>query len=243
MHPAARFGRAAIVAILSACAAWADDGPNPPRLRPGDLVESAESHFGRTVVVDIVESLSGPSSPEALARLEYGQVRVNVPDARGGELSLVPEGFRLADPDRYKRKFDRVLASPVRVRGELLEDVELSRPGRRALVLRVLAIEPLALPPPIRVGSVEEILADRKRFDRSVVEIEGDYESRFEISRLSGKIWLSTYPDAEIVRPPANRQGRHRVRAVGVLFAREGAHYGHLGAYPLLLVAQRIEYR
>ena len=42
--------------------------------------------------------------------------------------------------------------------------------------------------------------------------------------------------------PPATRQSRHRVRVVGVLFARDGAHYGHLGSCPLLLVARRIEY-
>ena len=62
------------------------------------------------------------------------------------------------------------------------------------------------------------------------------------MSRLAGKIWLSTAPDAEIDRPPAERGGRHRVRVVGVLFAREGAHYGHLGGYPLMLVATRIQY-
>ena len=214
MRPAARIERAATLAILCVCAAWADESATRSRLGPGDVIESADSHLGRTVVVDVVEPLSGPSSPEALARLEYGQVRINVPDARGGELSLVPEVFRLADPDRYKKKFDRVLVSPLRLRGELLEDSELSRPGRRALVLRVLAIEPLELPPPIRVAAVEEILADRERFDRAVVEIEGDYESRFEVSRLAGKIWLSSYPDAEIVNPPATRQSRHRVRVV-----------------------------
>jgi hypothetical protein len=207
------------------------------------LVERAEAHLGSTASVDIVEPLYGPSTPEMVTSSEYGQVRVGAPDSAGGELSLVPEAFRLADPDRYKNKFDRVLRSPLRVRGELLEDVELSRPNRRALVLRVLAIEPLVLPAPIKVSSVDELLADPGRFDRAVIEIEGEHTRGFEKSSLEGKIWLSTYPDAEIVPRPVTGTGRNRVRAVGVLFSKPGARYGHLGGYPMMLVATRLEYR
>lgn len=215
-------------------------------LRPAAVVEKFDSLLGQTIQVDVVEPLHGPSTEEALAGLEYGQIRIDVPDASGGELSLVPEAFRLSDPERYKKKFDRVLTSPVRIRGDLLEDLELSRPNRRALVLRVLSIEVLELPAPIKVSSVDELLVDRARFDRQVIEIEGEHERGFEKSRLAGKIWLSFAPDVEIVNAPAGGptpRGRNRVRVVGVLFSREGAHYGHLGGYPLMLVASRVEYR
>lgn len=242
-------GRTSAAVVLLGTAATLPSTPSVAEvaavLRPTTLIEHSESHLRTTVQVDIVETLQGPRTADALASSEYGQVRVAVPDATGGELSLVAERFRLDDPNRYRLRFDRVLRSPLRVRGELLEDVELSRPRRKALVLRVLSIEPLELPPPVKVASVDELLANRARFDRRVIEIEGEHERGFEKSRLGGKIWLSFAPDAEIVNAPAGGptpRGRNRVRVVGVLFAREGAHYGHLGGYPLMLVASRVEY-
>ncbi len=46
----------------------------------------------------IVEPLSGPATPEQLAKAEYGQVRVEVPDNLGKDLALVPAGFRQGIP-------------------------------------------------------------------------------------------------------------------------------------------------
>jgi hypothetical protein len=220
----------------------------PPTLRPAELLEQARSWVGKLVTVDIVEPLQGPSTPELLAKVEYGTVRVSIPESPGRDLALVPAEFRLADADRYKRRFDRVLTSPLRVQGEFLAD-----PGSgTAFVLRVLSLEPLPEAPPIRVASVAEILADPARFDRKLIEIEGMHHSGFEISALESKIWLSRAPNAGVVRKaaangdekPAGQPsgwGTRRVRVVGTLFSRPGAHYGHLGGYPLLLVAREIE--
>lgn len=212
-------------------------------LRPAGLIAEAERFLGHRVEVEVFESLHGPSTPDALARAEYGQVRVAIPDSGGAELSLVPAGFRLDDPNRYRLKFDRVLVAPLRVRGQLLEDPELARGGRRSYVIRVESIEPLPSPAPIRVASVDELLADPARFDRATVEIEGVWESRFEVSALEGKIWLSRSPDARVIGTPAGDERKRRVRVVGTLFSKPGARYGHLGAYPLMLVAREIEYR
>lgn len=44
-------------------------------LRPGDLLDAPDRHLGRTVEVEIVETLSGPPTPAALATATYGQVR------------------------------------------------------------------------------------------------------------------------------------------------------------------------
>src|SRR5262250_803965 len=78
-------------------------------LRPSDLIASPQNYLNRTVEIEIVEPLSGPPTPEALARVEYGKVPVEMPDARFTDFSLVPAGFRLEDPNRYKLKFDRVI--------------------------------------------------------------------------------------------------------------------------------------
>lgn len=147
------------------------------------------------------------------------------------------------DPDRYRRRFEIVLTPPLRLRGELLEDPDLRRDEHRSYVLRVESIESLPVPAPIRVASVDELLADPARFDRATIEIEGTYEARFEVSALDGKVWLSTAPDARVVGAPSEGATKHRVRVIGTLFSRPGAHYGHLGGYPLMLVAREIEYR
>lgn len=226
--------------VLAAAQLVAGPEPSAP-MRPGELLAEAPALIGRRVEIDIVESLIGPSTPERLATAEYGQVRVSLPE--GGELSLVPAAFRLDDPDRYRRRFDRVLLPPLRVRGELLEDPELRRGERRSFVIRVEAIEPLALPAPIRVASVDELLADPARFDRATIEIEGTYEKRFEVSALERRIWLSRAADAKVIGAPESGAPKQRVRVVGTLFSKPGAHYGHLGGYPLMLLAREIEYR
>jgi hypothetical protein len=210
--------------------------------RPGDLVENPAAHLGKTVDVDIVEPLIGPTTAARLATAEYGQVRVDSPDSRSADLSLVPATFRLDDADRYQKRFDRVLLPPLRVRGEFLEDRELSSSGRRrSYVIRVLLAQPLPKSTPIPVGSVADLLRDRARFDRATIEIEGELETRFEVSALEKVIWLARYPDAHVQGAPEKPWGRRRVRVVGVLFAKEGARYGHLGGYQLQLVATRVD--
>jgi hypothetical protein len=234
---------AAVFVIVLAVPLIAASEVEPAAVRPEVVLSEAERLLGHAVVVDIVEPLHGPATAELLSRVEYGQVRVAIPEFGGAELSLVPAGFRLADPDRYRRRFERVLTPPLRVRGELLEDPELRRGNRRSYVLRVESIEPLPAPAPIHVASVDELLADPARFDRATIEIEGVHESRFEVSALEGKIWLSTAPDAHVVGARRKGVSKHRVRVIGTLFSKPGAHYGHLGAYPLMLIAREIEYR
>src|SRR5262245_50038090 len=64
-------------------AASASPRPGQTVLRPGDLVDAPEGHLNRVVEVEIVEPLSGPPTPAALASAVYGQVRVEIPDAIG----------------------------------------------------------------------------------------------------------------------------------------------------------------
>src|SRR4030095_588617 len=96
-------------------------------LRPADLIAAPQKYFHQTVEVEIVDPLSGPPTPEALARAEYGKVSVDMPDARFVDFSLVPAAFRVEDPNRYKLKFDRVIQGPIRVKGEFLSDEEMSK--------------------------------------------------------------------------------------------------------------------
>jgi hypothetical protein len=212
-------------------------------LRPEALLADAERLVGKFVEIEIVETLSGPPTPELLANAEYGQVRVNLPEGSASDLALVPKSFRLDDPKRYHQRFDRVLVVPLRVRGELLEDAELRHGKRRSYVLRVESAEALPAPPPIPVRSVAELEADRPRFDRAAIELEGSLVSGFEKSALEEKIWLSQSPGARITGTPRRDGKPQRVRVVGTLFAAPGAHYGHLGGYTFQLTAREIEYR
>jgi hypothetical protein len=235
---------AALLACLPIAAPAGVEGRTvAPRHRPAELIEHPDRWLGTDVYVEIVESLEGPATMEQLARAEYGQVRVRVPEAPATSLSLVPAEFRLDDPDRYRKRFDRVLRSPLLVHADLLEDPELRRGARRSLVLRVRSIETLPQPEPVRVSGIAELLADPRRFDRSVIEIEGMHVSRFEVSALDSKIWLERAPDARVVGTATAGWGARRVRVIGTLFSKPDAHYGHLGSYPLLLVAREIEYR
>jgi len=213
-------------------------------LRPLDLLQQADRHLGKTVVMDIVEPLRGPATKEALARAEYGQVEVSIPEGHAATLSLVPGNFHPNDPARYRDKFDRVLTSPLRVRGELLRDEEMSKEKRPAYVFRVVAVEPLTLGPPMAVGSLAEIAADPRRFDRKVIDYEGSYRHGFEVSALDKDIWLATDSGAAVLnKPPASSAVTpRRVRVTGILFARPGAHYGHMGGYRYQLQATRLEY-
>lgn len=224
------------------CAAWAQGGV----LRPGDLVAKPEAYVGRTVELEIVEPLGGPTSPAALASVEYGQVRVLIPDAIGVDFSLVPAGFQMADPNRYRRKFDRVLTGPLKVRGEVLLDAELERELRRKfIVLRVASLEPIDLGAPLSVASMSDLKSRAKSLDRKRIVYEGTYRTGFEVSSLDGEIWVAFDPKLEIVgsAPKEIRTGTNsRVRVIGVLFAKEGARYGHLGAYSFQIQVTKLEH-
>jgi hypothetical protein len=223
-------------------------GSPPPAsgpLRPADLLEHAGRYLHRTVEVEIVEPLRGPATAEALARSEYGQVEIRIPEGTGGNLTLVPSTFRLEDPARYRRKFDRVIQSPVRVRGELLRDEELSKAYHRPVyVIRVATLAPLPLGPPQKVSSLQEIQSNPARWDRKLITYEGVYKHGFEISALDRDIWLDFAPGAAVDGRPSDRSGSgsHHVRVTGILFARPGASYGHLGGYHFELLASKVEY-
>ena len=211
-------------------------------MRPSELIENANSYLNQTVDLDIVEPLYGPSKPEDLARVEYGQVEVRIPEGTIGTLSLVPAAFKASDPNRYRNKFDRVIESPVRVKGELLSDDELSKAMHRPVyVVRVLSMEPIVLGPPHKIASLDVIKSDPTQWDRKQIVYEGIYKTGFEVSALD-EIWLDTQPNTQIIKTGnAGGQG-NRVRVTGILFARPGAHYGHLGGYKFQLTASKIEY-
>ena len=207
-------------------------------MRPSDLIENADNYLNQTVQLEIVEPLYGPSKPEDLARVEYGQVQVRIPEGGNGTLSLVPQAFKATDPNRYRNKFDRVIESPVRVKGELLKDDEMSKATHSPVyVVRVLSMEPLVMGPPQKV-----IKADLARWDRKQIEYEGTFQTGFEVSSLDGDIWLETAPNTKISKPGTVGTQANRVRVTGILFARPGAHYGHLGGYKFQLTASKIEY-
>jgi hypothetical protein len=206
-------------------------------VRPGDLLAQPARFVGRRVRVDIVEPLEGgPEAPEQIASSEFGYYRVAVPDSGGGRLSLVAPAFRLQDAARYHAKFDRVLAPPLRVEGDFLDDTDnaSSPDADHAYVLRVTRAEPLDLGAPVRITSVEA-LGTEGRYDRALVEIAGDVRRGFEVSAIEGKIWVSSaaYRDHALGRPSS--PGSH----VGILYARKGARFGHLGAYSYELIVPR----
>jgi hypothetical protein len=209
------------------------------------LVANASTHLNHSVDVEILESLYGATTQEQLAKLEYGQVEIRIPEGMNGRVSLVPQSFRMNDPNRYRQKFDRVIASPVRVRGEFLSDDEMTKAERRPVyVIRVSAIEPMVLGSPERVPSLDSIKAEPARWDRKYVVYEGTYQRQFEVSALD-EMWLETTPNATILNKPASATtspSSHKVRVTGILFSRPGGHYGHLGGYKFQIIASKIEY-
>lgn len=221
----------------------------PPRrgvLRPNDLLDAPASYLGRDVDLVIVEQLSGPPTLEALAKADYGQIRVEVLDNQGKDFALVPAGFRQGDPNRYKLKFDRVIEGPIRVHGIFESDDDLAASLRHpAYVLRVASIAPLEREAPARLGSTAEIAARRDSWDRRLVVYEGVWTTGFEVSMLDDAIWLSPARGVtEIGTSPARQGGRtkERVRVTGILFAKPGALYGHMGSGRYQLLASRIEH-
>jgi hypothetical protein len=168
-------------------------------LRPAGLLENANAYLNRSVDLEIVEPLYGPAKPEDLLRTEYGQVEVRIPEGASATVSLVPAGFKATDPNRYRNKFDRVIESPVRVKGEFLRDEEMSKATNRSVyVVRVLSLEPIVMAPPHKI-SLAMIKADPAEWDRKQIVYEGIYQTRFEVSALD-EIWLDTGPNTQIIK-------------------------------------------
>ena len=229
-----------LVVMVLSCGLPAQTRKNP--LRPSELIENADRYLNQTVDLEILEPLYGPSRPEDLARAEYGQVEVRVPEGTGGTLSLVPAAFKATDPNRYRNKFDRVIESPVSVKGELLSDDEMSKATHRpAYVVRVLSMKPIVMGPPHRIASLDVIKTDPAQWDRKQILYEGIYQTGFEVSVLD-EMWLDTAPGTQIIKSGTVGSQANRVRVTGILFARPGAHYGHLGGYRFQLTASKIEY-
>ena len=216
-------------------------------LRPSDLLASPANYLNREVEIDVVEPLYGPSSPVALAAAQYGQVEIMIPDAHGAELDMVSASWKAGDPNRYRHKFDQVLVSPLKVRGQFLIDEELSQQYKKPrYVLRVSGFEPLALPAPQTLRSIAELKANPAHWDRKMVTYEGVFVQSFEVSSLDKEIWLSFRPKTEFLNQQPATPGKggasYRVRVTGILFAKPGARYGHLGGYPYELVASKVEF-
>jgi hypothetical protein len=127
------------------------------------------------------------------------------------------------------------------VKGELLKDEEMSKATRGgAYVVRVLSMEPLVMGPPQKT-SLDVIKNNPAKWDRKLIEYEGIYQTGFEVSALD-EIWLETAPNTKIVKSGNVGPHANRVRVTGILFARPGARYGHLGGYKYQLTASKIEY-
>lgn len=231
-----RMKRIGLALVLATATATAQE-----ELTTSGMMSAPDRYLKRSATVVVVEPLDGPATEKALATLEYGQVRVNIPDGGAEDLSLVPSAFRLDDPNRYKNKFDRPLVSPIKVRGELLLDPEMK--PRKSYVFRVTSYEPLSPPAPKPVRSLAEIDAAPAKWDRQRIVYEGTYVSAFEVSTLDGRIWLGFSRATALVNPPAKRPGKHKVRVTGYLFAKPGAGYGHLGGCAYELVADTIEFQ
>ena len=229
-----------LVAMILSCGLPAQTRKNP--LRPSELIENASTYLNQTIDLEILEPLYGPSKPEDLARAEYGQVEVRIPEGMNGTVSLVPAAFKPTDPNRYRNKFERVIESPIRVKGELLSDDEMSKATHRPFyVVRVLSVEPVEMGTPHRIDSLNVIKSDPAQWDRKQIVYEGIYRTGFEASALD-EIWLDTGPNTKIIKAGSVASQANRVRATGILFARPGAHYGHLGGYRFQLTASKIEY-
>ena len=215
------------------------------QLRPTELIDNASAFLNQSIDVEILEPLYGPSTPAELARVEYGQVEVRIPEEMSGRVSLVPEAFTVNDANRYRHKFDRIVESPIRVLGEFLKDDEMSGAEHRPVfVIRVSSFEPIDLGPPEKVTSLNEIKADPARWDRRQIVYEGIYQNRFEVSALD-EIWLEPSRKAMIIGQPSDTtpsMQANRVRVTGILFSHPGAHYGHLGGYKFQILASKVEY-
>lgn len=240
--------RLGLALVLATLAGWACQGmlamaqSAPDAVALNLLLATPDRYLNRPLDILIVEPLEGPATAKALAAIEYGQVRIRVPDDGSQDVALVPAAFRMSDPNRYKAKFDRPLESPIKVRGELLADNEMETGTRRKhYVIRVASYEylPPATPKPLK--SIAELDAAAATWDRQRIVYEGTYETAFEVSALDKRIWLESSRTTEMVNAPSQRLGRHAVRVTGYIYTKRGG-YGHLGGYAYELVADRIEF-
>jgi hypothetical protein len=210
-------------ALTLLCLLASAETPERP-LRPSDLLESPQRFLNHAVEVEIVERLNGVGGdPRA-------QLCVSLPEMFPCVLSLVAPA---------------PLTAPVRVRGEFQKDDTLTREmGQPGYVIRVSSAEALPAEEPIPVASVADLLAQRERFDRRRIVIEGTWRRGFEISDLDGEIWVNA-GGAEVVGTPKKKEGSgfgNRVRLTGLLFARPGSRYGHMGGAAMSLLASKVEY-
>jgi len=228
------------------CSGTAPAGSPSGPLRPADLLKNPKDYLNRSVEIEIIEPLTGPPTPQHLATAEYGQVRIEMPDAIGTELSLVPAAFRVEDPNRYHQKFDRVIQAPIRVKGEFLSDDDLAKNLHRPVyVLRVASWEAIAREPAVALHSIAEVKANPEKWDRKRVVYEGVFETRFEVAALDKEIWLGFEGNTEVVGKPVEiSPGRrvNRVRVTGTIYSNPSVRYGHLGGYAFELMASKVEY-
>jgi hypothetical protein len=186
--------------------------------------------------VDLLEDLDGPATEEERKRALRGAYTVC---GHGGhDIDLVPS------------KFDQVLAPPVRVHGRFVyegdprvaafydtmcagwgdcmdEPLCRKRPRYVLVVERVVALD---LGRPIQIASFEALGSDGL-YDRKLVEVEGSIESGFEVHRI-GPMWVSYARFRSGAIPQPSGPGRF----VGILHAKPGARYGHMGGYEYELV-------
>jgi hypothetical protein len=142
---------------------------------------------------------------------------------------LVPERFRLTDPKRHQLKFDRVLTSPLHVRGEVIVDRFRADQSER-LAVRVIEARPLALGTPLTITPAEAVTG---AFDHRLVALIGKVDSGFEQSSIGG-VWFGGGRYRAGTFGQASREDVH----VGILFSRKGGGYGHLGRYAAELITQ-----
>jgi hypothetical protein len=215
-------------------------------VQPNDLLDHPSRYLGHEVRVTIVESLIGPATDEALASVEYGAIKVWIPDNAKNDLKLVPSSFVMSSPDRYRTRFDSVIKGPLRVRGRFLSDAALAKDlGHPAYVLLVSSMSGIEISDPTVLPSLSEIA--KGGWDRKLIVYEGVLTLGFESSLIDKAMWFTPDPDITTVgSPPPVVKGLAvgRVRVTGYLLAKPTgpAFYGHMGMGRSELLASKIEY-
>src|SRR4029434_3777061 len=109
---------------------------------------------------------------------------------------------------------------PVRVKGQLLTDDEMSKSTHRPYyVVRVLSMEPIVMGPPHKIASLNVIKSDAGQWDRKQILYEGIYQTGFEVSALD-EIWLDTAPNTKKIKTGSVGEKANRGRAKGIFFQR-----------------------
>ncbi|HEY4510311.1 MAG TPA: hypothetical protein VJJ73_00555 [Candidatus Paceibacterota bacterium] len=88
-----------------------------------------------------------------------------------------------------------------------------------------------------QIVTLRELESNKQKYDGQKVVMEGTYEHMFEVEAFEGKIWLDRDHMAEHVELPTF--SKTRIRAYGTIHTK--GTYGHLGMYPFLLTADRVE--